>query len=492
MSIASTTFLFLFLPVSIGLYYLIPCKKGLLLRNVFFTLISLFFYAWGEPAFILVFMLLILLTWLLGKMAEGGRKAKSAKAAVALAVVMNVGVVLAFKKLSVILSAAGLLLGEDMSALTTALPIGMSFFGFNSISYVVDIYRGQCKSAKSILNAALYLSAFYKVLQGPIISYHEFEPQINSRGASWNDVSSGIWRLAIGLGKKMIIAGNLSKMVSVVFTYDPLELSLADAWLGCIACMIFSYFDFSGYSDMAIGLAQIFGFASPENFNYPYISTSIAEYWRRWHITLCAWFRDYLYYPVLLGPSVRFRKFLLRHNVSNQLAKSLQGIFVPTCVWLVTALWHGTNWNYTLWGLANSAAIIIEPHIKQLKNKKLDKAVRWLGVMLLLALLKPLPYTDSLKNAGLYLAAMFGATGRLAASGTIKYFLRTKGIFLLVGAVGCFPVIPYLKKKLYPAENKPLQVLWGAAEVALLIGITIISLAYLFKNGTVVFLYQQF
>jgi len=491
MSIASTVFLFLFLPTSIVGYYLIPCKKNLMLRNMFLLLISIFFYTWGEPIFIFLFLFLIVFTWLFGRMAEKGRNKAIGKMAVFLTICLNVAVVLLFNKISLILSYMGLILGNNLSLLTTTLPIGFSFFGFYSISYVVDIYRGQCKSSKNILYTALYLSAFFKILQGPIISYHEFEPQLEARSLEKDNISKGIWRLSIGLGKKMIIAGNLAGLATAIFSSDFNTLSFADAWLGCIVYMVFMYFDFSGYSDMAIGLGQIFGFKVPENFNYPYISTSVAEYWRRWHITLCAWFRDYLYFPILLGPSIRFRKFLIRHNVNEQFAKTMQNIFVPSCVWIVTALWHGTNWNFTVWGLANSAAIIIEAKIKPLKNKKINTAVRWLGVMIFLALMKPFAYTTSLSNAGLYLKAMFLGNGIYVFSDLVRYYLRTSAPFFLIGIVGCFPIMPYIKKKLYSFNNPIFRKAWDIGAAVVLMVIVVLSIGYLFKTGTVGFLYQQ-
>lgn len=473
MSIASTTFLFLFMPAAMGIYFLIPARNELRLRNLFMLLASLLFYAWGEPVYILLLLVLILAVWLLGKMAEGGRRRAGGKWAVALTVMVSVGALLPFKRLG------------------AAFPIGLSFFCFHAISYVVDIYRGQCHSSRNILSTALYLSVFFKMLQGPIMTYREFEPQIEGRSTSWKDVSEGVWRFALGLGKKMIIAGNLAPMVKYIFTSDFGSLPMADAWIGCVGFMVYLYFDFSGYSDMAIGLGRVFGFKVPENFNYPYISTSVAEYWRRWHITLIAWFRDYLYYPILLGPSVRFRKWLLRRNVSNQTAKSMQNFFVPACVWTVTALWHGTNWNYTLWGLLNCVAIVAESHFGVLGNRRVNSLLRWMGVMMFLLLTVPLINTGSLSDAGLYFRALLGGSGALGVSMMTGLHLRKAALFLLMGLVGCFPVLPYLKRRWYPAGRRSLCVVWNVAEVALMLAFVVVALAFVFKSGEVWFLYQQ-
>ncbi len=491
MSIASATFLFLFLPIALGVYFLLPQSRNLLFRNLFLIAVSLSFYAWGEPVFILLLTAMIILTWLLGKMADGRQNTRAGNFAVFLVVVMNVGVLLSFAKLKFILDCLGILSGEKISFPLMSLPIGMSFFAFHSISYVVDIYRGQCKTAPKLLDAALYLSVFFKMLQGPIIPYHEFEPQIVCRKTHLDDFSSGIWRFAVGFCKKMMIASNLALPVKLIFSSDFTALSSADAWLGCAIFLIMMYFDFSGYSDMAIGLAKIFGFKMPENFNYPYISTSIGEYWRRWHITLCAWFRDYLYFPIVLGPSVSFRKFLLRHHVSDQTAKTMQNIFVPSCVWLVTALWHGTNWNYTIWGLVNSCAMIVEPHIKSFRNKRVNSLIRWVGVMLILLLTVPLICTDSFAQAALCFKAMFAGTGNVAISASVRWYLKGFELILLVGAAGCFPVLPLIKQKMYPVNNTRLQTLWNWTEGLLLMAAVVLSLGCLFKTGTVTFMYQQ-
>jgi len=473
MSIVSTTFLFLFMPIALGIYYIIPCNKGMLWRNVFMLLISLFFYAWGEPLCIGLLLLLIIVVWLFGQMADSGRGTAAGRWAVALTVFVSVGVLFGFKYKS------------------DKLPIGMSFFCFHAISYVVDIYRGQCRSPKKVLNTALYLSVFFKMLQGPIVTYREFEPQIDGRSSCWNDVREGVWRFAIGFGKKMIIASNLAPMVQYIFTSDPGVLPMAEAWIGCVGFMVFMYFDFSGYSDMAIGLGRMFGFKVPENFNYPYISTSVAEYWRRWHITLIAWFRDYLYYPILLGPSVRFRKYLLRQNVSSQLAKSMQNFFVPASVWIVTALWHGTNWNYTIWGLLNCVAIVVEQHFGVLKNRRMNTIMRWAGVMTFLLLTVPLICTESLGDAGMYIRAMFGGCGAQDGSILFACHLRRASLFLAAGLVGCFPLLPYFKRKWYPAGNRMMSRLWDAAELVFLLMVIVVSLAFTFNSGKVWFLYQQ-
>jgi len=474
MSFASTSFLFLFLPIAVGVYFLLPRKRGLRLRNLFLLGISYFFYAWGEPLFVLLLMALTVLTWLLGRMADGRGHTRTGNMAVTLAVVMNVGALAAFAKFSL-----------------SHVPLGFSFFAFHSIAYVVDIYRGRCKAAPKLIDAALYLTVFFKMLQGPIVPYWQFEPQIESRRTTRNDFSQGIWRLAVGLVKKMVVASNLAPLSRAIFASDFSTLSLSDAWTGCLVYMIVLYVDFSGYSDMAIGLARVFGFKMPENFDYPYMSTSVGEYWRRWHITMIAWFRDYLYYPIVLGPSVRFRKFLLRHRVNERAARTLQNFFVPMCVWLVTALWHGTNWNYTIWGLANCAALVAEPHLKPLGNPAVNKVVRWFGTLFLLMLFVPLVCTDSLASAAGYFKAMAGGTGCCALSGLVRYGLKARWLLLLVAILGSFRFYPWIKGKLCPASSPRIRAAWQLAETLGLMAAVVLAIGFLFRTGTLIFDYQQ-
>ncbi len=489
MNIVSSPFLFLFFPIITGLYYLIPRKNGLKNRNIYIVFVSLFFYAYGEPLFIFLLLAMVAMTWLIGKLIDKKRKTVAGKSLLAFMIVMNVAMLLVLGKFNYIIAFLNELFGKELPIHLYSFPLGFSFLAFSSISYVVDIYRGQCKTSDSLLNAALYICIFFKITQGPIISYRRFESQIENRTESFELVSEGARRFSLGLGKKMIIAHNLSFIVDQILSSDISELSLPDAWLGCISYLVYLYFDFSGYSDMAIGLAKVFGFSVPENFNYPYVSTSVAEFWRRFHITLCVWFTDYLYYPIALGPSVRFRKFLLSHNVKDKTAKTIQSIFVPACVWTVTALWHGINLNYAIWGLANCSAMLVESRIKLIKNKKMDKWFRRIGFLLFLFLSMPLISTDSFENTRLFYKAMF--FGKLNITPVFRLFSQAYGLFLIIGIIGCIPLLPFIKKKIISTSSLKLQRAWDILSSVLLIFILLISLAYLIKSGTSDFLYQR-
>lgn len=489
MNISSTEFLFLFLPIAVGIYYVIPKKDGLRLRNIFLVIVSLFFYAWGEPLFVIALMVLVISTWKLGEKAKKQKGTAAGKRAIAVSVIINVLTIIFCGKFNYIENVLEHWTGKELAYQIEDLPLGLSFFAFFSISYVVDNYRGKCKTRNTVLNTALYTCSFFNITAGPIITYGEFEKQIENRTESLDLFAEGVWRFSLGLGKKMIIAENLSFIVNHTIAAGSSSTTLLDAWLGCIAFLVYLYFDFSGYSDMAIGLGKMFGFSLPENFNYPYISTSVSEFWRRFHITLCAWFTEYLYYPIILGPSVRLRKFLMRLNVRSSVAKTIQGTFALASVWLVTAIWHGANLNYLIWGAANCSAMLIESRIGQTKDNKIDKALRRIGFLVFLFLSAPLISIDSIGNTFSYYQSMFA--GKIEFSQTAIFLLKTYWPFLIVGVLGCFPIVPYVKNKVYSRLGKKCQIICEISSVVIMLIIVILSLAYLFRIGTPMFLYQQ-
>ncbi len=494
MNITSVPFLFLFLPICLLFYYLIPNKKSLVLQNVFLLLVSLFFYAWGEPIGIFYLCILIVVNWLLGCFVDGKKGTKLGKWIVFIAVLINVGSLFVFKYLDFTLENIGFILGQELPLLGFTLPLGLSFFCFQAISYVVDIYRGKVKSTKNLLNASLYLSIFFKMTQRPIVQYNQFESQLISRKTTWTGFCDGFWRFAIGLAKKMLIASNIGYVVTDIFATDIASLPVISAWLGCFAYMIQIFFDFAGYSDMAIGLGKMFGFEIPENFNYPYISTSVTGYWQRWHITLGAWFRDYMFYPLTLGPAIRMRKFLAKKKVNKNVAKFIQNLFVTGCIWLATGIWHGATWNYVVWGLINGAFIIWELYKKPLKNKKFDSALGWLYTIAVAFFTKAIVCTPDMGSAFSYFGAMFGLNGNSFVSDTTLFYFREYWIFIVIGTLACFPIYTKIKEKLVNNSNnskKVKTILYGIETVALLI-VFIISIAYSFKNGYTAFIYQKF
>jgi len=348
MLFSSNIFIFVFLPAVIFVYYVI-LKKSRKLQNVFLCFASLFFYAWGEPKFVLVMLLSIIMNWIFGILVDKYRNSSAkAKIIIGLDILFNLTIIFIFKYLMFALENINSLFGASLKVPEIALPIGISFFTFQAISYVIDVYRRNGEVQKNLLNVGLYISFFPQLIAGPIVRYQTISDQIANRRESWDDFSKGTTRFVIGLGKKVLLSNSMAYVADAAFNAvaasDADAISTGMAWLGIIAYTLQIYFDFSGYSDMAIGLGRMFGFHFLENFNYPYISKSATEFWRRWHISLGSWFRDYVYIP--LGGSRVDTK--LRH------------VFNLFVVWMATGVWHGANWTFIAWGLMWGALIIAE------------------------------------------------------------------------------------------------------------------------------------
>ena len=341
MVFSSTLFLFLFLPLTLMIYYN-PFVRSRKFRNRCLLVASLFFYAWGEPFFVCLMVLSIAVGWACGRAMERAASRGQEKRILTAGVVFHVGLLFVFKYLTFAASQLGLLLHEDFSAIHIALPIGISFFTFQLLSYLFDIYYGRAKAQQSVLAVGLYIALFPQLIAGPIVRYETIEQQIEHRVENIADFSSGMMRFIYGLGKKVLIANYMGAVADNIFDGGG-SLSLATAWYGAFAYTLQIYFDFSGYSDMAIGLGRMFGFHFMENFNYPYISRSATEFWRRWHISLGTWFRDYVYIP-LGGNRVTRRRWVYN-------------LFV---VWALTGIWHGANWTFLCWGLWYFVLLLVE------------------------------------------------------------------------------------------------------------------------------------
>lgn len=341
MVFSSTAFLFLFLPLTILGYYN-PFLKSRNFRNRFLLFMSIVFYALGEPVFVFLMLLSIFVGWLAARKLEAAVDMKKRKRILVLAVFFHVGLLFIFKYLTFTMQQLGLLLHKDFSMISLALPIGISFFTFQLLSYLFDVYRSRAKAQKSVLNVGLYIALFPQLIAGPIVRYEWIEKEIMERRENWNDFADGMMRFIYGLAKKVLIANYVAQLADNIFLFDGAS-TVATAWLGALAYTLQIYFDFSAYSDMAIGLGMMFGFHFPENFNYPYISRSATEFWRRWHMTLGNWFRDYVYIP--LG--------------GNRVPKSrwVLNLFI---VWALTGIWHGANWTFLTWGLFYFVLLLVE------------------------------------------------------------------------------------------------------------------------------------
>lgn len=345
MVFSSNIFLFLFLPLTLLLYFALPEKWcGKKYKNYLLLAASLLFYSWGEARYLWLLMLSITLNYAFGIWIEK----KASRLVIAVAVALNLALLLYFKYANFIVENLNHILPFKIELAHVHLPIGISFFTFHAISYLVDIYRKKCKAQRSFLELTLYIAFFPQLIAGPIVRYNFIEKYLRLRRHSWFSAAHGVRRFIIGLGKKVIIANPLGEMADVVFALPATELSTPISWIGIVCYTLQIYFDFSGYSDMAIGLARILGFKFPENFNYPYISRSIKEFWRRWHMSLSAWFRDYVYIP--LG--------------GNRVSLSRQ-YFNLVLVFFLCGLWHGASWNFIIWGAFHGLFLVAERVVPQ-------------------------------------------------------------------------------------------------------------------------------
>ena len=347
MVFSSLVFIWLFLPIVLSLYYISQDKY----RNLLLLIASLFFYAWGEPIYVLVMIVSISVNYVCGLLI--GHQAKK-RLALIIGIVINLSLLGVFKYSGFVIENINALTGLNLAIKPLSLPIGISFYTFQSISYLVDIYRGVCQPQKNIIKMGLFISFFPQLIAGPILKYYDLAAQIDNRKVSWDGFNYGAQRFLIGLGKKVIIANTMAVTADEVFALGQNDVTTLVAWIGLFAYYFQVYFDFSGYSDMAIGLGKMFGFKINENFNYPYLSTSIQDLWRRWHISLSTWFKEYLYIP--LGGS---RKGRLRTD------------FNLLVVFFLTGLWHGADWTFVLWGVWNGIFVILEKIIP------IEKILHW-------------------------------------------------------------------------------------------------------------------
>ena len=459
-------FLYYFLPATVLLYLAAPRK----LKNAVLLLASLVFYAWGEQRLVLLFAATILLGWLLGLLIERFRGKVWSRVFLWLSVLTTLGLLGYFKYADFFIGSLNSAFGLSLPLLRVALPIGISFYTFQLLSYTVDVYRGDVAAQKNIIDFAAYVAMFPQLIAGPIVRYSDIAGQLTQRTHSLDKIASGIRRFVMGLAKKVLIANVLGQLCTQF--RQTAQPSVLFHWLYAVAFMLQIYFDFSGYSDMAIGLGRLFGFDFPENFNYPYISKSITEFWRRWHMTLGSWFRDYVYIP--LGGN--------RRGIGRQLFNIL-------VVWMLTGLWHGAAWNFVLWGVFYTLLLTAE----KLGLKKVLDAHGALGhVYVLLAVLLGfvLFNADSLGQAAQDIAGMF-AFGKLPLfSAEAVYYLRSYGVVLLLAVIGATP----LPKRAIAAlsGNRVLSRGWNVLEPLLLTGLLVVVTAYLVDGSFNPFLYFRF
>ena len=359
MVFSSLVFISVFLPVVFILYTVIPGRK---LKNVLLIIASLLFYAYGEPVYVLVMICSVIFNYIFGLFSTD--KNKYNKIVLIIAIIFNLGALAVFKYLGFFVSSLNDIIGFSIPIPNIELPIGISFFTFQALSYVIDVYRGEVSPQKNLGKVMLYISFFPQLIAGPIIKYHDIEKQIDNRQQTIDLVVNGFRRFIVGLSKKVLIANTMATVVDSIYSTNQSEVNILTAWVGAIGYTMQIYFDFSGYSDMAIGLGKMFGFEFKENFNYPYISTSVKEFWRKWHISLSTWFKEYLYIP-------------LGGNRKGKGRTCLNKIIVFFC----TGLWHGANWTFVIWGLYHGIFLLIESYIPKIKIPKFIKHIYLLLVV---------------------------------------------------------------------------------------------------------------
>ena len=459
MVFSSLIFLYAFLPLSVLLYFLLP---GIRLKNGVLLLFSLLFYAWGEPVYVLLMLLSIGVNYFLGRLMEDDPAHK--KHTLVFSLIWNLFVLGFFKYYAFLLINLNALFGTDFPVRELPLPIGISFYTFQTLSYLIDLYRGKFRAQRSILDFGLYITMYFQLIAGPIVRYEDVEKQLQSREISLTRLGEGLGRFSIGLGKKVLIANMLGSLYSEAEALGA-AASTASAWLGALACTLQIYFDFSGYSDMAIGLGHGFGFDFPENFGTPYLSRSVTEFWRRWHISLGTWFREYVYIP--LGGN------------RGGTAKHIRNILL---VWLLTGLWHGAAWNFVAWGVYYGLLLLVEKYL--FRRGSLPPVLNHLATLLMVVIGWVIFFANSLPQAWTSILTMFGLAGTGLTDAAFFWLIREYGAWLALGAFFCLPFMIRLRDYLLKEGRFLLPFVT--------LGILLLSTAFLVTENYNPFLYFRF
>lgn len=468
MLFSSITFLYYFLPIVLVLYYAVPGK----FRNYVLLLASLVFYAAGEPGYLVLMLETVMTGYVAGLTIEYFKERKAAARAVMAISVVLLSVLFGYHKYAdFLIGSFNVVTGFHVPLLNIALPIGISFYTFQVLSYIIDVYRGDVKAQRNIVSFATYVTMFPQLIAGPIVRYSEVSKELACRVVSAEKVYEGIRRFVAGLSKKILLANAFAKLCDIFRASD--EKSVVFCWMYAISFTMFIYFDFSGYSDMAIGLGKILGFNFPENFNYPYISRSITEFWRRWHMTLGMWFRDYVYIP--LG--------------GNRVSKP-RWIFNIIVVWAFTGLWHGAAWNFVIWGVMFAVILVLEKVFLKNILEKIPHILSRIYVMLLVVISFVIFNADSILQAAGDLGGMFCAAGIPLVTAQAVYYLKSYAVIFVMGFVGATPLIHLFADKIRnsPKCKIPVQIFEPVIMVVLLLMCT----AFLVDGSFNPFLYFRF
>lgn len=466
MVFSNTLFLYLFLPINLILYYAVKSRKW---KNFILIIFSLAFYAWGEPVWIFLLIFSSLVDYGHGLFIEKYRGTKLAKIGLLSSICINLGLLITFKYSAFLYENLNTIFNLSLEIPKFSLPIGISFYTFQTLSYTVDVYKGEVKAQKNFSKFLMYVSLYHQLVAGPIVRYSDVEEEIESRVTTVENFSRGISRFTIGLAKKVLIANVAGQFVTQYMNSDLSSITVLEAWFGIAMFTIQIYFDFSGYSDMAIGLGKMFGFTYMENFNYPYISKSATEFWRRWHISLGSFFRDYVYIP-------------LGGNRKNM-------IFNLFVVWFLTGIWHGASWNFILWGLYFGILVYLEKKILFIALNKIPKIFSHIYLIVALLVGWTLFYFTDVNRAFEYIKILFGFTNNEFTNNELKLVFTNNIYWILITIVASTPIYPYLKQ--YIGQSR-IKIFGQVVEVLLNVVIMICCTSMLIASSYNPFLYFRF
>ncbi|WIV13738.1 MBOAT family O-acyltransferase [Proteiniborus sp. MB09-C3] len=470
MVFSSILFLFYFLPFVLIVYFISPRKY----RNFILLIASLFFYSWGEPRYIWIMIFSTVLDYTCGRLVhyyKGNKDQNKARLWLGVSVFVNLGLLGFFKYSDFIISNINEILGFSIPLLNLTLPIGISFYTFQTMSYTIDVFRGDTKVQNNIISFGTYVTLFPQLIAGPIVRYQTVAEELNQRTESYDLFSEGIKKFLLGLGKKVLLANNIGLLWNNISNQGISNIPVLTAWLGIFAFGFQIYFDFSGYSDMAIGLGKIFGLNFLENFNYPYMSKSITEFWRRWHISLGTWFKEYLYIP--LGGNRRGR------------FKHIRNILI---VWILTGIWHGASWNFALWGLFFGIILISEKLFLLNLLNRIPSCLARIYTLFLVLISWVIFAFDSIKDGLNYIRVLFGLGSVGVFNHTSLYMLYTNVLLFLILAIGSTDI----PKRLWNRVNNRFNKISWVAENVFLFLVAVLSIAYLVDQSYNPFLYFRF
>lgn len=470
MIFSSIFFLFVFLPITLFLYYVVPWK----FKNFMLLLCSLIFYAWGEPVYVFLMLFSIVFNYLSGIEIDGYRQNENTKMlrySFWFTVIVNLAILGFFKYYGFLVNNLNAILPFEIPYRELSLPIGISFYTFQTLSYIIDVYKGVVPVQKNFVSFGAYVTMFPQLIAGPIVRYTDVDAQLSKRTHSLYKFGQGVSWFLRGLGKKVLLANNIGMTYDAIAAILPAERSVLTVWIGCIAYAMQIYFDFGGYSDMAIGLGKMFGFEFIKNFDYPYISKSVTEFWRRWHISLGTWFREYVYIP--LGGN----------RVSK--AKHIRNILI---VWMLTGFWHGAAWNFMLWGLYYGLLLLAEKLFLAPKLERLPQKVQQAYCFILVLFGWVLFFSPTLKDAFVYIGNMFGIGGSGFIDSTGLYYLTSNLILLVICALCSTPWLWKKFRRFTLQKGKYPSV----AAAVVYTAIFILSIAYLVNATYNPFLYFRF